>query len=374
LIKEIKKYYHLLFFVTVIYSNEFNSNIILDEAITDLYNYEFVNSKIKLDLIKKKDPLNPVVPFLKIVVQWLYNQTQYGYEESYEAIINGVNNTIPQYEKLIEKYPENAQYYLYLGSSYGLKARVALANKEWFHVLSSGYKGYKYIRKTNKLDNTIYDYYLPIGLLEYFLCISSKPVQMGGKLMGFESDCEVGKSKLELALEKSDYSWIEASNILTYIYLYFERDYENALRTISPLVDKFPGHPFFTLLKAEVLAKLDDWEELDLFRDRLEFFTKNGTFLQKNECELKLKYIDSIYAFKRKDYDSVFVNTDWIINNYHMEFDWLLGLTYMIRGQTFDKLNMQNLAIKEYHSVVKLNNYFPEIDEAKELIKLLGKR
>ena len=357
-----------------IYPYEFNSSIVLDQAITDLYNYEFNDSKIKLDLIKKEDPLNPIAPFLNIVVEWLYNQTQYGYAESYEAIINGLNNTIPIYKKLIKKYPENAQYYLYLGSSYGLKARVSLAKKEWFDVLSSGYKGYKYILKTNKLDKTIYDYYLPIGLLEYFLCISSRPVQMGGKIMGFDSDCDVGKSNLELALEKSKYSWIEASNILTYIYLYFERDYENALRTIGPLVENFPGHPFFTFLKAEALAKSGHWEELDSLRPRLEFFVKNGTFLQKNECELKLKYINAIYAFEIQDFDIVFENTDWIINNYHMEFDWLLGLTYMIRGQTFDKLNMQNLAIKEYHSVVKLNNYFPEIDEAKELIKLLGKR
>ena len=29
---------------------------------------------------------------------------------------------------------------------------------------------------------------------------------------------------------------------------------------------------------------------------------------------------------------------------------------------------MKNLAIQEYRSVVKLNNYFPEVEEAKELI------
>ena len=120
MIKKIKKYFHLLFFVTVIYPNEFNSSILLDQAITDLYNYEFKTSKIKLNSIQKNDPLNPISPFLNIVVEWLYNQTQYGYEESYEAIINGVNNTIPIYKKLINQYPENAQYNLYLGSSYGL--------------------------------------------------------------------------------------------------------------------------------------------------------------------------------------------------------------------------------------------------------------
>ena len=364
------KILYICLFSVIIFSQEKDLDFLLKEAVSDLYNYKFELSKIKLDSINKADPLNPISPFLSIVVDWLYNQTEYGYEESYTAIINGVDKTIPIYEKLITKFPDNAQYYLFLGSTYGMKARVSLANKEWFDVLSSSYKGLRYIRKTNQIDPLIYDYYLPIGLIVYFLCLSTFPLQVGGRMMGFESDCEIGISMLESALEKSEFSWIEASNILTYIYLYFERDYNNALRTISPLVDSFPGHPFFTFLKAESLAKLNRWDKVDLMIPRLEFFSQNGNFLQKNECSLKLKYIESIRLFNNNEYENVIEKTDWIINNYHMEFDWLLGLTYMIRGKTFDKLHKQDLALKEYHSIVRLNNYFPEIDEAKKILKI----
>ena len=367
MIKILKKYIYIFSFSSIIFSQEKDFDYLLQEAVSDLYNYKFELSKIKLDSIYNADPLNPITPFLSIVVDWLYNQTEYGYEESYVAIINGVDKTIPIYEKLIEKYPENAQYYLFLGSTYGIKARVSLANKEWFDVLSSSYRGLRYIRKTNYIDPSIYDYYLPIGLIEYFLCISSFPLQVGGKMMGFESDCEIGISSLEIALEKSEFSWIEASNILTYIYLYFERDYNNALRTISPLVDSFPGHPFFTFLKAESLAKLNRWDEVDLMMPRLVSLSQNGNFLQKNECSLKLKYIESLRLFNKNEYENVITKTDWIINNYHMEFDWLLGLTYMIRGETFDKLDKQDLALKEYRSIIKLNNYFPEVNEAKKI-------
>jgi len=61
----------------------------------------------------------------------LYAQTIDGYETSYDVIYDEVKKTIPLYKKLIKEYPENAEYLLYLGSTYGLRARVSLATKKW---------------------------------------------------------------------------------------------------------------------------------------------------------------------------------------------------------------------------------------------------
>ena len=367
MIKFFKKYFCFISFVFC--STENNLDTLLDNAISDLYNYNFISSKSKLDSINKIDPYNPISPFLTVIVDWLYNQTEFGYDESYKAINDGSKKNIRHYKNLLKEYPQNAEYYLYLGSTYGMRARVSLAHKDWLGVMSSSYIGFRYLRKSNKIDPLLYDYYLTKGLIEYFLCISSIPIQMGGKMMGFEADCDVGKENLELALSSSEFAWIESANILTYIYLYLERDYHNALRTITPLVEQFPGHPFFAFLKAETLAKLNRWEELELMWPTLEQFTRKGNYLQKNECKLKLKYIESIHLFNSNKNKEVIEKTDWIINNYHMEFDWLLGLTYMIRGKTYDKLGMTDLAKKEYKMIIKLNNYFPEVEEAKKIIK-----
>ena len=76
-----------------------------------------------------------------------------------------------------------------------------------------------------------------------------------------------------------------------------------------------------------------------------------------------IKYINN------ENYNYVIQETNWMIENYKMEFDWLLGFAYMIRGKTFDKLGMNEMAIKDYKSILKLNNYFPEVDEAKKIIK-----
>ena len=103
---------------------------------------------------------------------------------------------------------------------------------------------------------------------------------------------------------------------------------------------------------------------------KLKYFINNNSNLLKNECELKLRHINALKAFSKNDFNLVIEETNWIIDNYKMEFDWLLGFAYMIRGKTYDKLLMRELAIKDYKSVVKLDNYYPEIEEAKQLIKL----
>jgi len=364
-----KKYILLI----VILAFPLSQNSKIDESIKngiyDLYSYNFSNSIKHLNDVLKLDQSNSLAPFLLIVNNWLMNQTEYGYDESYEAIISGVKNTIPIYKALILEYPNKAEYHLFLGSTYGLKARVSLASKDWLDVLYSGYTGIKYIKKAKQIDPSLYDVYLSIGLLEYFLCISSAPIKLVGKVMGFECDCEVGKQNLELALEESRYAWIEAANILTYIYLYFEKDYVNALRTSNILVENFPDHPLFIFLQAESIAKSNKWDELNKILPTLEQIVNKNKYLLKNELELKLRHLYVLKAFYYNDYNFIIQETTWMINNYKMEFDWLLGFAYMIRGKTYDKLDMVDMALKDYKSVIKLKNYFPEINEAKKLIK-----
>ena len=99
-----------------------------------------------------------------IIIDWLDNQTKKNYEQSYYAINEGIKKTIPHYKSLLEKYPNNAEYQLYLGCTYGIKARIELANKEWFSVLYSGYRGISNIRKSRNIDDQLYDPYKYIDL------------------------------------------------------------------------------------------------------------------------------------------------------------------------------------------------------------------
>ena len=343
-------------------------------GIDAMYNYEFENAISLLDSAWILDNTHPIVPFVLIAANWLHTQANQGYSASYNRINTDVEAAIPIYENLISQYPNDPEYLLYLGSAYGIRARIALANKDWLDVLYNGYQGLQHIRKAKTIDPELLDVYMPIGLLEYFACLSSTPIQWGAKLIGLSTNCETGIKHLNLAAAESHYSWMEASNVLTYAYLHIERDYENARRIILPLSEQFPGHPFFAFLKGELLAKTESWEELNEFLPQLEKFAQKGPFLQQNECQLKLAYIKGIKTFKMGDYEESINQTTWMLENYHMEFDWLKGFAHFLQGQNYEQNGDFELAIADYKEVLKMDSYYPEVEEARERMQKIGDR
>ena len=200
----------------------------INTAIDQLYNFQISESINTLERMALDYPEDPLIPFLRISAYWQRSLLYDNPESSYEVIKDGVRRTVPFYIDMIEKYPENQRYNLFLGSLYGLKARINLAQSEWMSLVISGSKGFKYISDAIKNDSSLYDAYMPIGTLEYFLCRSNPALQIVGEVFGLESDCKEAINKLELASEKAEYSWVEARNVLSYIYLYIERDYRKA--------------------------------------------------------------------------------------------------------------------------------------------------
>ena len=350
------------------------AELMVQDGIYAMYNYEFENAITTLDSAWGIDNTHPVTPFVLISAKWLRTKTKEGYDASYETINSEVDATAPIYKSLILKYPDKAEYYLYLGSTFGIRARTALAGKAWLDVLYFGYQGLKYIRLAQDMDATLMDVYMPIGLMEYFACLSAAPVKWGASFMGLSTDCEVGLKHLEIAANESHYSWIEASNVLTYAYLHIERDYIKAEEVIYPLVEKFPGHPYFAFLKGEFLAKSKKWEALDELLPELREFASKGPFLQQNECQLKLAYIEGLKSYHRKDYSTAISKCNWILTNYHMEFDWLKGFAYFLRAQSFEDLGQMELAVKDYREVIKMDSYYPEVGEARENIERIASK
>jgi len=350
------------------------AELMVQDGINAMYNYEFENAITILDSAWEIDNTHPVTPFILIAAKWLHTQTTEGYDASYETINSEVDATAPIYKSLISQYPYKAEYYLYLGSTFGIRARTALAGKAWLDVLYFGYQGLKYIRLAQDMDETLMDVYMPIGLMEYFACLSAAPIKWGASLIGLSTDCEVGLKHLEIAANESHYSWIEASNVLTYAYLHIERDYLKAEDVISPLVDQFPGHPYFAFLKGEFLAKTNQWETLDELLPKLREFASKGPFMQQNECQLKLAYIEGLKSYHKKDYSTTISKCNWILTNYHMEFDWLKGFAYFLRAQSFGDLGQMESAVKDYKEVLKMDSYYPEVGEARENIERIGSK
>ena len=117
----------------LVYSSSYSSRI--DSVIYSLYSFEFNKTLLTIDEMLLDYPEDPILPFLKVACNWQQSLINESPESSYDVINKGINEIEPFYNRMIEKYPENQNYRLYLGSLYGLMARVHLAESEYLKLI-----------------------------------------------------------------------------------------------------------------------------------------------------------------------------------------------------------------------------------------------
>jgi len=60
---------------------------------------------------------------------------------------------------------------------------------------------------------------------------------------------------------------------------------------------------------------------------------------------------------------------NWMLINYQMEFDWLRGFAYFLRGQAHEAIGEFGLANADFKEVLKMDSYYPEIEEARNYLE-----
>ena len=151
-----------------------------------------------------------------------------------------------------------------------------------------------------------------------------------------------------------------------------EHDYDLALEKIKPLVDKFPNHPFFPFVEAECLIRLERLDEYSEKYSNLMSFSNNRPEVIKNECLSKMNYLNALKSYTINDYkESVRYNT-LVINDYNMEFNWLLAMSYYNRALSYIGLGEVQNAKKDLKKVISIDFKFPERQQAKKILSHLS--
>ena len=342
----------------------------INTAIEDLYNFRFDSCIQKLNDLSASYQEDALIPFLQISAQWQRALLNDNPETSYDVIYRGVERVEPFYLDMMAKYPEDPSYPLFLGSLHGLKSRIDLAQSNWFDLVMSGARGFMYIDQAREIDETFYDVYMPIGTLEYFLCRSSMALQIAGKVFGLQSDCGEAVSKLEKASKMSKFSWIESRNVLSYVYLYIERKYSKALDVSSSIAERFPGHPFFAYLKAEALVRLELYDEFDSYSTTLKSFYLNGPINQRIECRAKYLYLNALIAYQKGRYIEAIKFSNQVIEDYQVEFKWILGYAHLIRGKSTELVYGRSAVVLGDYKEASIHlTHYPEYEEARYLMR-----
>ena len=216
---------------------------IIRNGVRAFYNYDFERSIKILDKARIDYPNHPGVHFIWASSKYYISQGVDPVEATYDTLESALNEIQPIYQKLVSANPQNAEYKLYLGSTLGMRARVSLGKKDWLSVLNQAYRGFLIIEDVSKNRPDLIDAQLPIGIIGYYASVSNVFLRWLIKLYGLDTSKKEGIYKIEDAATNSDWAWIEASGILSFIYLWIENKPEDAI-PITKREKPIPTGPF----------------------------------------------------------------------------------------------------------------------------------
>lgn len=235
-------------------------------SIKAIWSMDFDGAEAGLELAKKAMPEYPYPYFGQANVTWV--RYVYGTQRTDEALKKRfeaeVEKAIEVSKAWLKTHPKDAEGYLALSGSYGLRSRLSVIQKRWFRTLINGRRAVKMVRKAHKLDPTLHDALLGIGMYDYYADSLPRTVKFFTKLF-LRGDRERGIRELKIVAEKGKYSNIAARLLLIEIYTedrWGAKDPKEAMRIIRDLRERFPMSPIFHQVEHTCLYEDGRYDEL----------------------------------------------------------------------------------------------------------------
>lgn len=355
--------------LSVIFSDDiYPGDSIVHEGVYAFYNYEFDRGISILSQARIDYPDHPGVHLIWAAARWVRSQAYDSVNETHIVLETDLMEIKPIYENLISRYPQDPVYQLYQGSSVGLSARVTLGRKEWLKTLYRAYSGFSIIGKVSAESPHLKDASLAIGIVEYYAGISNILLKWAVNFYGLNASSEGGLNTISIAANESDWAWIEAKGILSFLYLWVEDEPELAYEYSSSLVEHFPKNYYFNLLLLESMIRTNyTHKSLDQIKE-IDNLTRDLTDRQKDWYGPYLDYEKALLAFHSEQFAISLDLLEKAISSYSAELDIILGNAYLLKGMTLDKMNNRTDAISAYKKCLKLDNFSSAMKKAKHYL------
>ncbi len=363
----------LIFMIIPLNAEELGDSAVW-KGVYAFYNNETEEAVKILTQARKEFPLNPAVHFTWSTARWLHSQANDPINETYDVLNRDLDVLIPLYEELVDEYPDNPLYRLYLGSAEGLRARVYLGQKRWFKTLIPAYLGFKITKEVADNNPEIKDAMLPMGVVEYFAALRGSVLKWAASLFGLETTKESGLAKMEIAAQYGDFAWIEARSLLSFIYLWEAPNIPKALEHTTILAEKFPKNFYFVLMYSESLIKTGNFEKANSVLSQLDKDFNDLTKIQKRHMKSYLDYEWALYWFEQNQLDKALAYTDKSIKDYKAELDIYLTNSLLLLGNIHDLKGNRSKAKDAYKRCIKLDNNSEAVLLAKVYIEEPFKR
>ncbi|MCH7954430.1 MAG: hypothetical protein IIC40_01675 [Candidatus Marinimicrobia bacterium] len=339
------------------------------QGLREMYNFQFDKSRESFENFTALNPDHPTGYFYQVVLDWFTFRMFKKDKEIWSEMSDRLDKVVLIAEKRLKKYPGDALSMVYLGAARGLKARIALSKNDFINTFYDGYAGYSIIQEAMRIDPTMIDPKIGLGVFHYFIAISNPMIRSLSYIAGISSNKEKAFNEIAVVAEQGKYATIEARSFLMFIYAYIEAEHSKALELSRGLAKEFDQSPYFHGKLADILLLNGEIEEARL---HLELMTKLAINLpQKYRIEIKsrVQYLQGESLRLEGKPEEALELLLGLPGSYTLEFKFNLGYIYLRTGMAYDELGERKEAKKQYKKAVKLDNYTSAVRLSKLYLK-----
>ena len=340
----------------------------MKEGVHAFYNYEYDRALELLSMARQEHPDHPGVHFIWAAAAWTKSLAYDPVDTTHRVLEKVLADITPIYDALVKKYPLDPYYRLYQGSTIGLTARVTLAQKRWLATLIRAYQGFVIITDVAEENPGLMDGRLPLGIVEYYSGLGNTPLQWAVTLYGLNASTESGLNQMTLAADNSDWAWVEANGILSFLYLWVEDDPVLAGKHSRKVVETFPNNYYYHIMLLEATIKIGQLDVAWQIIDHLTATAENLTPRQREWYLPYLEYEKALFMFKKQKYGLALSYVQDTINNYSGELDVILGFAYLLQGKIKDLTGDRAGAKTSYRACLDLDNFSSAMSNANQYL------
>lgn len=242
--------------------NDSKSKTLTIKGLDHLYNFEFEEAARAFEPVMTQYKNHPASHLINAVrIQW----ENLPVEENPAALkkyLGELEKCVELSKELYKKPSTKVEATFFLLASHGFIALVYNYQKEFMKAAGQAKDAYSYFKEGIKYKNSNPEFLFPSGLYNYYRVQypESHPIVKPVVFFFENGNKKLGLSELELAINRSVFSRVEAATYLTHIYLKYESNFRKALSAASWLHNKYPENHIFTMTYVECLLLNEDYD------------------------------------------------------------------------------------------------------------------
>jgi tetratricopeptide (TPR) repeat protein len=281
------------------------------KGIDYVYKIKFDSANAVFQNIINKDPKDPTGYFLIAMTEWwkIYlNKFDESNDENYRT---AVDRCLKVCDEALDKN-ENDDWALFLkGGVIGYRGFLNGLRDKWLSAVDDGREGLSLLKRCVELNPSNKDALLGIGLYNYAVNYVTERYPFLKTLLFFfpSGNKEEGFAQLRDCIENAKFAKTEATVVMCYVYLSYEKNYYEAEKYAEKFYSQYPENPVAEKFLANSFTGEGRWfEGIVLWKDVLNKIDSsypgyNNTYLKRETlyylglCEMKTGNLDSAVIF-----------------------------------------------------------------------------